>query len=160
MFNPSNQLATRPMSVTDFMKQGYFEIPANQRTYRWGVNQWKKLWDDIVATLVDDYEDRNGLTPSKNPSGHFMGAVVLIGKDTCHHNDRWLIIDGQQRLTTISILASCLMQFIDCIEERRTRRSMDGTLLEIFASNSGADLIPRIVLNREDVFYYGSINEN
>lgn len=160
MFYPAQQLTTIPLSVSQFFEKSFFSVPANQRLYKWGENQWRKLWDDLITTLEEDFEEKgNELISSQKAVGHFLGAVVLIGKDTCHPGDRWAIIDGQQRLTTLSILASCLSQFLSNIDEGRIRKRLDVVLSEIFLSNS-ANYEPRIRLNRDDEFYYKSINEN
>lgn len=153
MFNPARQLQTTPLSVSQLFERGFFVVPSNQRLYRWGENQWKKLWDDLITTIEEDFESSGGeLIPSQHTTGHFLGAVVLIGSDTSHPDDRWSIIDGQQRLTTISILASCVSQYLGHVSERRTKKKLDATLTSIFTSTS-ADYAPRIVLNREDDFY-------
>ncbi|UTW49824.1 DUF262 domain-containing protein [Bacterioplanoides sp. SCSIO 12839] len=160
MFYPAKQLTTIPLSVSQFFEKSFFSVPANQRLYRWGENQWKKLWDDLLTTLEEDFEETGSeLISSQKAVGHFLGAVVLIGKDSCHPGDRWAIIDGQQRLTTLTILASCLSQFLDVISETRTRKRLDVVLSEIFLSSS-ANYEPRVKLNRDDEFYYKSINEN
>jgi hypothetical protein len=76
-------------------------IPIFQRPYDWKIKQQAKLWEDIV----EQYE-RN-LDPGKSglPRSHFMGSLV-VSPDS--HPDfakpRYLLIDGQQRLTTLTIL--------------------------------------------------------
>ena len=72
-----------------------FLIPLFQRPYSWKKKQWKVLWDDI-------YE----LEPKKT---HFMGAIVTMHAHTRPEGiTKHLLIDGQQRLTTILILMIAL----------------------------------------------------
>ena len=66
-----------------------YRAPPYQRDYSWKEEHWEDLWSDLLA-LREHSDDR-----------HYMGALVVEGK-----SDReFLIIDGQQRLATLSILA-------------------------------------------------------
>src|SRR4026208_794243 len=71
-----------------------YVIPVFQRNYRWQRPEWAKLWDSLV-------EFRN----AAKSGNHFMGFLVFVpglaqpGQHTTFH-----LIDGQQRLTTSSIL--------------------------------------------------------
>ena len=67
------------------------EIPVYQRNYDWGTPQCARLFDDLEALA---HADRH-----KQPK-HFFGAVVGKSEDSW----TWIVIDGQQRLTTISLL--------------------------------------------------------
>lgn len=67
------------------------EIPVYQRNYDWGTLQCARLFDDLEALA---HADRD-----KQPK-HFFGAVVGKSEDSW----TWIVIDGQQRLTTISLL--------------------------------------------------------
>ncbi len=73
-------------------------IPIYQRLYSWEKEQCKELWDDIIKIGGDDKMD-----------GHFIGSILCMtnGK-TSDSNDVLLIIDGQQRLTTITLLLTAL----------------------------------------------------
>jgi uncharacterized protein with ParB-like and HNH nuclease domain len=72
-----------------------FIVPLFQRTYSWNKKEWQELWDD----LFDLYE-------SEEPKKHFLGAIVTIPLENTSSQNivQHLLIDGQQRLTTISIL--------------------------------------------------------
>ena len=75
------------------MKKGTFEIPFFQRPYVWNEDNWKQL--------VDSIDDEHG----KNFP--YLGSIILKRND---ENDPWLVIDGQQRLTTLSLF---IKAFID-----------------------------------------------
>ncbi|TDC55880.1 DUF262 domain-containing protein [Actinomadura sp. KC345] len=80
-----------------------FQIPLYQRTYSWGHREWTRLWADVLehAEVIAAGEDR---TP------HFIGSVVLApGVMSAGDIQRWLVVDGQQRLTTL-MLASCALR--------------------------------------------------
>lgn len=77
-----------------------YVIPKFQRGYCWNESHWQTLWDDILETL-DSTEE------------HFFGSIVLQ-KDTKNSEvDKVLIIDGQQRLTTISIILIAIRDYLE-----------------------------------------------
>jgi uncharacterized protein with ParB-like and HNH nuclease domain len=75
-----------------------YVIPVFQRHYRWEEPQWEKLWDNLME-----------LSQPGRAGQHFMGFLVFVpglaqpGKHTTFH-----LVDGQQRLTTLSILLIAL----------------------------------------------------
>jgi uncharacterized protein with ParB-like and HNH nuclease domain/predicted transport protein len=80
-----------------------FVIPIYQRTYSWQIAQCNKLFNDILRI-------------SKDPTvpGHFIGSLVYFQESIHTVSDvpKLLVIDGQQRLTTISLLIAALAEFI------------------------------------------------
>ena len=153
-FNPSRQLVTKTTSISELFKSSYFEIPPNQREYRWGNENREKFWSDLVFTVEHDFRHSPG-----DPLGHFLGAIVVIGGEQSHEEKRWEVIDGQQRLTTITILADCLRSYVAEIKDSKIRRQLSHVLLDCVMS-PGADDAPRIKLNRESEFYEKSLIEN
>ncbi|MEM3561592.1 MAG: DUF262 and DUF1524 domain-containing protein [Nitrososphaeria archaeon] len=81
-----------------------FIIPIYQRPYSWTLTQCKQLWEDIVRS------GRN-----KNISSHFLGSIVYIEKGLYQISTipQLLLIDGQQRLTTISLILSVLSKKLE-----------------------------------------------
>ncbi len=72
-------------------------IPIYQRVYSWKKEQCKELWDDIIKIGGDDKMD-----------GHFIGSILYVLDGITHSDNALLIIDGQQRLTTITLLLTAL----------------------------------------------------
>ncbi len=72
-------------------------IPIYQRVYSWEKEQCKELWDDIIKIGGDDKMD-----------GHFIGSILYVLDGFTHSDNALLIIDGQQRLTTITLLLTAL----------------------------------------------------
>ncbi|RVZ90265.1 DUF262 domain-containing protein [Helicobacter pylori] len=70
-----------------------FVIPIYQRLYSWEKEQCKQLWDDIIKIGGND-----------KMNGHFIGSILYVLDGNTHSNNPLLIIDGQQRLTTITLL--------------------------------------------------------
>ena len=77
-----------------------FIIPIFQRTYSWEQSHCEQLWSDIIR--VGSHEELDS---------HFIGSAVYIPEqETSAAISRWLVIDGQQRITTISLLLLALMR--------------------------------------------------
>ncbi|MFT2641992.1 DUF262 domain-containing protein [Helicobacter pylori] len=72
-------------------------IPIYQRLYSWEKEQCKQLWDDIIKIGGNDKMD-----------GHFIGSILYVLDSITHSDNTLLIIDGQQRLTTITLLLTAL----------------------------------------------------
>jgi hypothetical protein len=154
MLNLEEMLQTSTTSIGSFFKGGFFAIPVNQREYRWKAEQREKLWDDLLYTIEQDFLKEEGY-----PRGHFLGAVVAVGRQSSSSMSRWQIIDGQQRLTTLTIIASCLQEYVESIQGDRQVKKVLGHLIDdcIFAPE--ADSAPRLKLNRENDFYNFSLTQ-
>jgi uncharacterized protein with ParB-like and HNH nuclease domain len=77
-----------------------FVIPEYQRPYSWGIEQAEELIEDILAMMGDD----ENLDVSEMPP-YFLGSIVLIKEEGYSES---IVVDGQQRLTTLTILLSTL----------------------------------------------------
>ena len=93
-----------------------FVIPIYQRTYSWMQKECQQLWSDIVRAGAND-----GI------GVHFIGSVVYIedGQGTITVNSPKLVIDGQQRLTTITLLLAALAEVLSAKPETE-REPFDG----------------------------------
>ncbi len=93
----ANLLDTSTANVVELIGNGrIFRVPPYQRDYSWGEEQWEDLWTDILE-LVESPSDR-----------HYLGALVLEAQ-----TDReFEIIDGQQRIATISLLALAVISWL------------------------------------------------
>jgi uncharacterized protein with ParB-like and HNH nuclease domain/predicted transport protein len=90
--------------LLEFLKRSpQFVIPIYQRTYSWTEKECRQLWDDIV---------RCG--SSEKVAVHFVGSIVYIesGLSQVMHRAPLLVIDGQQRLTTVSLLLAALSKAV------------------------------------------------
>ena len=92
-----------------------FVVPLFQRPYTWDESRWKVLWADLVE-LCEDETDSNRAKP------HFMGSIVTVPTRSVPEGvTKFLLIDGQQRLTTLQVLLAAL---------RDSARGMPGSLSE------------------------------
>ena len=90
--------------LLDFLKKSpQFIIPIYQRTYSWTERECLQLWEDILRTGKND-----------QVSAHFVGSIVYIEKGLYQVSSQTplLIIDGQQRLTTIALLLEALARHL------------------------------------------------
>ena len=78
--------------------QYLFEVPRYQRRYVWDETNWNKLWEDIVGQV--------NIPPNQRGVGHFTGPIVtrVIDERAEDRRQRFEVIDGQQRLTTLEII--------------------------------------------------------
>jgi uncharacterized protein with ParB-like and HNH nuclease domain len=96
--------ASEAKLLTFLQKSPQFIIPIYQRTYSWTEQECQQLWDDIIRSGTNE-----------NISAHFIGSVVYIEKGLYQVSSQspLLVIDGQQRLTTISLLLEALARRIE-----------------------------------------------
>lgn len=102
-----------------------FVIPVFQRDYNWTEAHCEQLWKDILQAGADSTE-----------RSHFLGSVVYIATgDNAAGFTRWLLIDGQQRVTTLTLLLAALRDHIRQIgwtggEDAPTTRRVDAYFLQ------------------------------
>lgn len=91
--------ATEAKLVEVIRKAPQFTIPIYQRTYSWTERECRQLWDDILRVGRDE-----------RVAVHFLGSIVYVENGLSNQTDRapLLVIDGQQRLTTVMILFAAL----------------------------------------------------
>ena len=91
--------ATEAKLLSLLQKSPQFIIPIYQRTYSWTEKQCRQLWDDILRAGSSDVI-----------AVHFVGSIVYVeqGLSQVSHQSPLLVIDGQQRLTTVSLLIEAL----------------------------------------------------
>ena len=93
-------LHAEPTNVSlAFPSRKQYAIPSYQRNYVWTrEGQWEPLWDDLRALV------RQVLSEGPNVRPHFLGTIITKQIGTQGFIDRWWVVDGQQRLTTLQIL--------------------------------------------------------
>lgn len=99
--------ATEAKLLAFLKKSPQFVIPIYQRTYSWTERECRQLWDDVV---------RAGSNPAV--TGHFVGSIVYIeqGLFQVATLSPLLVIDGQQRLTTVTLLIAALAEALGSTE--------------------------------------------
>ena len=92
-------------NLLDLLKvTNQFEVPIYQRAYAWGEAECKQLWKDILRAGENN-----------NLGAHFTGSVVYVEKSVGTQTNQApnLIIDGQQRVTTVSLILAALAERLD-----------------------------------------------
>lgn len=107
----------------------HYEIPAFQRPYVWNEeNQWAPLWGDVVRVaekVVEAGEGAGGV-----PAGHFLGAVVYESKPPVVGDvTRHLVIDGQQRTTTLQVLIDAVQHVVQERGHELMAEDLEGLVL-------------------------------
>ncbi|WP_187931383.1 DUF262 and DUF1524 domain-containing protein [Helicobacter pylori] len=109
-----------------------FVIPIYQRVYSWEKEQCEQLWDDIIKIGGND-----------KMNGHFIGSILYV-RNGITHSDPLLIIDGQQRLTTITLLCIALRNHLS---DEVKREKIESYLIN---SNKDGDKKFRLILSESD----------
>jgi len=122
-----------------------FQVPEFQRRYAWDSEKV----DDLMTDLYGDddwWTDRNDVEP------YFLGSIVLARSPGAHH----LLLDGQQRLTTITLLIASLKHRL-LAEGHKEAQALERYLL---AGRFGEPLRPKILLQPEDAEGYERLLHN
>ncbi len=124
-------------TLLEFMKENQknqFVIPIYQRLYSWEKKQCKQLWDDIIKIGGND-----------KMNGHFIGSILYVLDGIKHSDNTLLIIDGQQRLTTITLL---LIALKDHLNDEVKRKEIENHYL--INSDEKGDKKFRLILSESD----------
>lgn len=121
-----------------------YHIPAYQRPYAWTVEETDTLFDDLYSFYASEQEDEN----------YFLGSIVLIKENTDRKAD---VIDGQQRLTTLTILFSVLA---DNLKDPDDKSSCMEILQEKGNKLAGIASQPRVFLREWDQPFFNKYIQN
>ncbi|WRF65480.1 DUF262 and DUF1524 domain-containing protein [Helicobacter pylori] len=102
-------MEAKATTLLEFIRESQtnqFVIPIYQRLYSWKKEQCEQLWDDIIKIGGND-----------KANGHFIGSILYVRDGITHSNNPLLIIDGQQRLTTITLLLIALRDHLNDEDE-------------------------------------------
>ena len=123
-----------------------YNIPRFQRDYSWASDEWDDLWQDVSNTISPDGEP-----------AHYMGYLVLQTKD----NKNFEVIDGQQRLTTLSLLVLSVLKVLkdiadDGVDPDNNRLRIEQLRNSYIGYLDPVTLVPRskLSLNKNNDAYY------
>ncbi|MGH1449662.1 MAG: DUF4357 domain-containing protein [Pseudomonadaceae bacterium] len=106
----SHALSAKEQALSKVFSDDYaFTIPGYQRPYAWGEEQAQELLDDLLGAL------RNAPQSLIDSVPYFLGSIVLIKKETAPDS---IVVDGQQRLTTLTLLLSAIRATVQSAEVR------------------------------------------
>ncbi|MGL2813923.1 GmrSD restriction endonuclease domain-containing protein [Helicobacter pylori] len=124
--------ATTLLGFFEENQNNQFVIPIYQRLYSWEKEQCEQLWDDIIKIGGND-----------KANGHFIGSILYV-LDGNTPSSPLLIIDGQQRLTTITLLLIALRNHSS---DEVKRKEIESYLIN---SNKDGDKKFRLILSESD----------
>ncbi len=130
--------ATTLLGFFEENQNNQFVIPIYQRLYSWKKEQCEQLWDDIIKIGGND-----------KANGHFIGSILYV-RDGNTHSSPLLIIDGQQRLTTITLLLIALRNRLSDevkILEKFSRKKIESYLIN---SDKDGDKKFRLISSESD----------
>ncbi len=133
-------LDTKTVNSNEVLGNGKkYVVPQYQRDYSWKEDNWEDLWADILLVLESN-------------SVHYMGAIVLQSRGNKIYN----IIDGQQRLTTITIIALACISKIKELAENNIEKEANLERVKLLSSKFIGEKEPT------SLTYYSkmSLNEN
>ncbi|MGN8328887.1 GmrSD restriction endonuclease domain-containing protein [Helicobacter pylori] len=125
--------ATTLLGFFEENQNNQFVIPIYQRVYSWEKEQCKQLWDDIIKIGGND-----------KMNGHFIGSILYVRNGNTHSSPL-LIIDGQQRLTTITLLFIALKNHLS--DEVKREEIED---LYLINGDKNGDKKFRLILSESD----------
>ena len=129
----AGEFALRKIFSSDYE----FEIPDYQRPYAWGKEQALQLLDDLEGALARDTDEP-----------YFLGSIVLVKAGS---GPSAQVIDGQQRLTTLSILFAVLR---DLPENSKLAAELAKVVVEPGEILAGTQAKPRLTLRKRDAKFF------
>lgn len=133
----SETLTAKEQSLAQIFSDEYvFTIPGYQRPYAWGEDQTRELLDDLTAALVGAPADLLDAQP------YFLGSIVLIKSKG---SPEATVVDGQQRLTTLTLLLSALRS---CVQDSDMQAGITSCIYE--KGNLAKGTRPRYRLSLRD----------
>lgn len=113
-------------------------VPEYQRSYAWKKRQYEQFWNDLLEFADDD---------SRSGSMYFLGIVVFVKSDERE------ILDGQQRLSTATILLTSIARFLEELGETDYAKKIIDDYV-VGSSLGGDDRTYRLILNSHDRSYF------
>lgn len=116
----TNRIDGHARTVAQLLGGAKFTIDYFQREYSWKDRQARELVDDLTGKFLDFYEEGHDRGAVADYGHYFLGSVVISHKHGMKH-----IVDGQQRLTTLTLLLIVLHRLL---EERESECNITGLI--------------------------------
>jgi uncharacterized protein with ParB-like and HNH nuclease domain/predicted transport protein len=130
--------------LLDFLEgKKQFIIPIYQRTYSWTLEQCEQLWNDVKNAAINSHV-----------RGHFIGSIVYVEpslyETTITSIPKYLVIDGQQRLTTITLLLQAMRKALSTPGVSATVTAEEISDYYLFNKHGQGDLHYKLMLTQSD----------
>src|SRR5690349_966812 len=93
------EILGKAKTVRELLSGTKYSIDFYQREYRWGEKQVRELVEDLTSEFLEDFEGTHERSAVRNYGHYFLGSIIISDKE-----NQKFIVDGQQRLTTITLL--------------------------------------------------------
>ena len=97
--SPAKTIDGYARTVSQLLDKSKYSIDFYQREYRWQERQIRELIDDLTGKFLDYFEPGHSREQVESYGHYFLGSIVIS-----HKRGRRFIVDGQQRLTTLTLL--------------------------------------------------------
>ncbi|MBF2735164.1 MAG: DUF262 domain-containing protein [Betaproteobacteria bacterium AqS2] len=134
------------VSLEKILNLGTLHVPKFQRDYSWSKTEWKELWEDIDDTF----------STSMQIDHHYMGYMVLQ-EHAPEADEHFDIIDGQQRITTLSLLLLAAVQHIKDMAPSSERITLLFEACIGSKSPTTLEITNRLILNKHNNPIYSEL---
>ncbi|MCV2438178.1 DUF4357 domain-containing protein [Paucibacter sp. DJ2R-2] len=135
----THTLTAKEQSLAKIFSDDYvFTIPGYQRPYAWGRDQAQELLDDLLGALASAPSQLSDAAP------YFLGSIVLIKAETMPEAT---VVDGQQRLTTLTLLLSAIRATVG---DDELQKDITGCIYEKGSLVKGTQARYRLLLRERD----------
>ena len=93
------EIQGKTRSVRELLSGAKYGIDYYQREYKWQTKQMAELVSDLTGAFLEDYQEAHQRADVAHYGHYFLGSIVISQRD----NER-LIVDGQQRMTSLTLL--------------------------------------------------------
>src|SRR5258708_35265213 len=97
------EILGKAKTIRELLSGTKYAVDYYQREYKWGAKQIQELVDDLTSRFLQDYEPQHERQVVANYGHYFLGFIIISKKDS-----QSFIVDGQQRLTSLTLLLICL----------------------------------------------------
>ena len=110
---PSRAIDGKGRTIRELLAGRKYSIDYYQREYKWQQKQVAELIDDLAAKFLESHEEGNERSAVAEYGHYFLGSIIISDKD-----GQKFIIDGQQRLTTLTLLLIFLHHQLEDAEQK------------------------------------------
>lgn len=144
------ELKATPKSIDDVLRlQRKYVIPRFQREFSWEQDELLEIYDDLIDNIT---YSNNGLYTNE----YFIGSLVLVGDDDDTTKIERYVVDGQQRLTTFTIMFAVLSQKFKELEEDKLSKI---THLNVLGEDNDGNLYAKLVNENPKPFFQNRIQQ-
>jgi len=111
--HPSREIDGKGRTVRELLSSRKYSIDYYQREYKWQQKQVSELLDDLANKFLENHEAGNERSAVADYSHYFLGSTIISDKD-----GQKFIVDGQQRLTTLTLLLIFLQHQLGDAEQK------------------------------------------